>query len=336
MAATTSSAASPATSSPATVRFSTRDFPQRERLAIAHDLFGHRVVKADIAPLPDRPFDFEMVTRMLPGLHVSSMSTSGLHVQRMGALLADGDDNLSTVFCTAGTMIVSQRGRNITAGRGAAVSIANEEAGGITYPSLSRWRCVNLPRKALAPLVPEIDDVAMRPIPGDSEALRLLIDYFVALDASPLATPELQHLAANHVLDLVAVMLGATRDAADVAQGRGMRAARLAAIKAGIAKNLHGVGLSIDALAAQNGVSTRHVQLLFEDEGTTFTQFVLAERLARAHRILTDARFADRPISTIAFAAGFGDLSYFNRTFRRRFGATPSDVRAAASARDKT
>jgi AraC-like DNA-binding protein len=206
----------------------------------------------------------------------------------------------------------------------------------ITYPSLSRWRCVNLPRKALAPLVPEIDDVAMRPIPGDSEALRLLIDYFVALDTSPLATPELQHLAANHVLDLVAVMLGATRDAADVAQGRGMRAARLAAIKAGIAKNLHGVGLSIDALAAQNGVSTRHVQLLFEDEGTTFTQFVLAERLARAHRILTDARFADRPISTIAFAAGFGDLSYFNRTFRRRFGATPSDVRAAASARDKT
>jgi len=32
----------------------------------------------------------------------------------------------------------------------------------------------------------------------------------------------------------------------------------------------------------------------------------------------------------VAFDAGFGDLSYFNRVFRRRFGATPSDVRAAA------
>jgi AraC-like DNA-binding protein len=28
-------------------------------------------------------------------------------------------------------------------------------------------------------------------------------------------------------------------------------------------------------------------------------------------------------------AAGFGDLSHFHRSFRRRYGATPSDVRAA-------
>jgi AraC-like DNA-binding protein len=32
-------------------------------------------------------------------------------------------------------------------------------------------------------------------------------------------------------------------------------------------------------------------------------------------------------ISTIAFNCGFGDLSYFNRCFRHRFGATPSEVR---------
>ena len=34
-------------------------------------------------------------------------------------------------------------------------------------------------------------------------------------------------------------------------------------------------------------------------------------------------------ISTIAFEAGFGDLSYFNHAFRRRYGATPSDIRAS-------
>jgi AraC-like DNA-binding protein len=33
--------------------------------------------------------------------------------------------------------------------------------------------------------------------------------------------------------------------------------------------------------------------------------------------------------SAVALAAGFGDLSHFNRSFRRRYGATPSDVRAA-------
>jgi AraC-like DNA-binding protein len=57
---------------------------------------------------------------------------------------------------------------------------------------------------------------------------------------------------------------------------------------------------------------------------------VLTQRLARAYRRLSDARFAHRPVSAIAYEAGFGDLSYFNRTFRRTYGATPSDVRARA------
>jgi AraC-like DNA-binding protein len=60
----------------------------------------------------------------------------------------------------------------------------------------------------------------------------------------------------------------------------------------------------------------------------TFTEFVLGQRLARAHRMLSDPRLADQKISTVAFDAGFGDLSYFNRVFRRRFGATPSELRA--------
>ena len=82
------------------------------------------------------------------------------------------------------------------------------------------------------------------------------------------------------------------------------------------------------AVAARHRLAPRFVQRLFEAEGTTFTEYVLAERLARARRVLTDPRFAGRKISTIAFDAGFGDLSYFNRAFRRHYGATPSELRA--------
>ena len=53
-------------------------------------------------------------------------------------------------------------------------------------------------------------------------------------------------------------------------------------------------------------------------------------RLARAHRMLSDPRFVDRSVTSIAFDVGFGNLSYFNRVFRRSYGATPSDVRASA------
>jgi len=54
---------------------------------------------------------------------------------------------------------------------------------------------------------------------------------------------------------------------------------------------------------------------------------VLNRRLRRAHDMLGDPRFAAMPIGTIAYAVGFGDVSYFNRCFRRSFGCAPGDLR---------
>jgi AraC-like DNA-binding protein len=91
--------------------------------------------------------------------------------------------------------------------------------------------------------------------------------------------------------------------------------------------------LSVTKVAASQGVTPRYVQMLFEGEGTTFSAFVLGERLAFAHRILSDPRYSGRPIGTIALDAGFGDLSYFNRIFRRTYSGTPTDIRDHAMAK---
>ncbi len=74
--------------------------------------------------------------------------------------------------------------------------------------------------------------------------------------------------------------------------------------------------------------------MVFDGAGTTFSHFVLEQRLALAHRMLAASRYRGEPVSAICFASGFGDLSYFNRCFKRAFGATPSDVRAAACQED--
>ena len=70
---------------------------------------------------------------------------------------------------------------------------------------------------------------------------------------------------------------------------------------------------------------------LFESEGMTLSRFVRASRLALVHRSLVNPRLADRTIGALAYDASFGDLSTFNHEFRRHYGMTPSDLRAAAS-----
>jgi AraC-like DNA-binding protein len=66
------------------------------------------------------------------------------------------------------------------------------------------------------------------------------------------------------------------------------------------------------------------------EKARRFSEFVRGQRLARAHQLFNDPHRLRAQIGEIAFEVGFSDLSHFNRDFRRRYGVTPSDVRAAA------
>jgi AraC-like DNA-binding protein len=156
--------------------------------------------------------------------------------------------------------------------------------------------------------------------------------YCAQLMALPGALPAAAaSLAGAQIQELIAHLAG-NRDAIDIAEGSGLRAARLAAIKDDIARNLDRRDLSAAALAARHRMTPRHLQRLFDGEGTTFTEYLLAQRLARVHRLLQDPRRARDKISTLVFEAGFHDLSHFARAFRRRYGVTPSDLRAQCAA----
>lgn len=97
--------------------------------------------------------------------------------------------------------------------------------------------------------------------------------------------------------------------------------------KAFIESQLRDAGFDLASVAAKFGVTPRHVQKLFQREGTTFSRYVLERRLETARSLIL--QHTSRPISTIAYDIGFGDLSYFNRVFRRRFGTTPSAMRGS-------
>src|SRR5262249_54463684 len=96
-------------------------------------------------------------------------------------------------------------------------------------PKLSHWTSVTIPYAALAALVPNVNDAVMRIIPA-SHALSLLTGYVdLLMDSQDLATPELNRSAVSHAYDLAALVIGASRNAAIVAERRGVRAARSSA-----------------------------------------------------------------------------------------------------------
>jgi AraC-like DNA-binding protein len=193
-----------------------------------------------------------------------------------------------------------------------------------------RIRNITVRAAALKTLVPHPEDLAGHPVhPGP--ALRLLDGYLrslTSLEEPP--SPELAPIIGVHLVDLVAATLGSTAEAAELVAKRGVKAARLRAILAEIARRFGDPDFDLDNVAGTLGLSRRYVQRLLEETGKSFTEHLVERRLERSFAMLTDRRCLHLAIIDIAFAAGFGDVSHFNRVFRRRFGETPSGVRAAA------
>jgi AraC-like DNA-binding protein len=315
------------------LRFSATDWPEKDRLARLHDVYGGTLFQCDIEPIDGELTEFNASAQALPGLSILSLASSGLRICRSKAQV--DPEHLFLNINLAGTREVTQAGREVTLGEGEAMLVAGE-SGVAMKIAPGRRLTLKMPVNAIELLAPDFGDRLLRPIQRDTQALRLLVNYLGTLsNADFLAEPDVQRVVAAHVHDLAALALGATRDASEIARARGARAARFKTITADIAANLDG-DVSITAIAQRHHLKPRSIQMVFEAEGTTFTDFVLDQRLARARRMLSDPRLAGQKISTVAFDVGFGDLSYFNRVFRRRFGATPSELRAENSREAKS
>jgi AraC-like DNA-binding protein len=240
----------------------------------------------------------------------------------------DGNDDFILRINTSGHVTVSAAGRQVDHGCGAILTNA-AEASSLDRPTFGGSTVVRIPRAILSPLVIDIDEITMRPIPAEMSTLKLLVDYTHALltDDTLAHPPELRNLVANQITDLVALTLGATRDSAQVAERRGVPAARLHAAKRHVMENSSRRDFSVADVARHLGVSKRHIQRLFEGDGTTFSGFLLDHRAACAYRMLRQPQYWHWDIARIANHVGFSDSSYFGRSFRKIYRSTPGDIR---------
>ena len=311
------------------LRFSAKSAPEPERLMLFREFFERLGVRYDATPVDDL-IEIDLTLQGLPGIQLLSGKLQGARYRRMRES-GDPTEDVGLVVNAGGPHLISQRGREVVLGDGDATLVSLTEPLDTTHRPPGDMLVLRVPRPQLAPRLADAQDCVLRRIPYGTPALGLMTDYVnVAWQEQTLADGDLQRVLVPHLYDLMAVAIGATRDAMHMAQDRGLRAARLHAIKQDIATHLDQAGLSVSALAARYRCTPRFVQRLFETDGTTFTEYVLAQRLARAHRMLTDPRRDSEKISTVAYDCGFGDVSYFNRVFRRSYGAAPSDVRAQA------
>lgn len=294
------------------------------------DEFGRRIMAVDFVPLAPGPLRREITPALLPRMNLSCSTGTPMKFVSTGA-----NNELVLVMSLGSPLHVQMGKRAIDLGAGG-VSLGDASINGAFVAQLSPgdFKSLLIDRDTLLRVCPDAEASIGTALMRDPTLTALLQNYYVnvAQHAGGLDAVA-RDAVSRHMLDLVVLMLGAHRDEVEQARSRGLAAARMDSIKAQILDRLGDGALSVTQIARSQRVTPRYIQLLFEREGTSFSEFVLERRLAQVARLLQDPRQRDRRISELAYRCGFNDLSHFNHSFRRRYGMTPTDMRVEAGMR---
>jgi AraC-like DNA-binding protein len=305
--------------------------PERERFSAFREEFARRVLMMDVIDHSDGCPRIDVTFMPLGPTAVGTLAATPVEFIRDNQHVKNRSDGFVLQIIKTGPIHFTHVGEERAYDPGWAHFVDQERPLRGFAPCHARITNIAVRVSELKTLVAHPEDLAGHAVqPGP--ALHLLDGYVRSLASleEPLSS-ELAPVVGDHVLDLVAAALGPTGEAAEIVAKRGVKAGRLRMILAEIARGFSNPDLDLDKVTDTLGLSRRYVQQLLEETGKSFTEHLAERRLECAFAMLTNRRYLHLAIIDIAFAAGFGDVSHFNRLFRRRFGETPSGVRAAAT-----
>jgi AraC-like DNA-binding protein len=237
-----------------------------------------------------------------------------------------GADGVLMLRSMEGPLIVRQGGQQLAAENGDFVLLSSILPFELVLPEGGRIDCGRMSVDAFPVPRDSIGRFLLKPIPKAHPPLLLLITHGAYLLMRGTHGPGEAELVVSHFKQILPLVLEYLKESSHTETAGD----KLLMVKALIEERLSDTSLDLSDLARSLGVTTRHVQKLFQRQGTTFSRYVLERRLDMAHALIS-RHGPHRAISTVAYELGFGDLSYFNRTFRRRFGTTPSSMRGQGS-----
>jgi AraC-like DNA-binding protein len=185
-----------------------------------------------------------------------------------------------------------------------------------------------LARDGFQSIAPVLD--AARGMALSSPTARMLGDYIRLLERYvPTLDDDAASRLSNAVQAMLLVCLAPTADSRLAARDQ-IKLTLMERVRQAVRRNLRSPSLGPAKLCREAATSRSQLYRLLESEGGVI-HYIQRRRLSESFSILCDAR-NDLPIGRVAEMLCFSDASSFSRAFRREFGISPSDVRAATYA----
>ena len=297
------------------------------------DVARNAVVTVDVQQATDTPFrNFRHREVALKHLRLCDVSCDPVVIERLPHHIArDGVEDAILTYQMMGEVSVEQRNSAFTLRAGDLAVIAAGQPYRIAYRRPSRRLFLRIPGPEFRRRVATgADHVAVQHL-GNTPLGRIVSSLFSSISYEAEQIDEVEReVVAGSLLDLVATLVrhGDGLKPRDCRRAGGEHMDR---VLGHIEQHFSDPELSPRRIAWASGISTRYLHTLFHHSGTTVSRWIWEQRLQACHETLLDPQSADHRISEIAFSNGYSDAAHFSRSFRKRFGVSPSEVRANAA-----
>lgn len=325
------------------------DRPGRTIEPSRQDPFGGIVPYSAIIDLGPMPRRLAVASIHLPGIAISCGEVHGIAVRALSTSPDTGNASVLIMAHSAGLLCHAPGAEPERIAADHALITTADRRPLMTFDRPGRLTLIRVEMRRLRPFLGSLTLTTPLRFPPDTPGMGLLLGQAQSIVAQRTLGPELVVLAASQLIDMAVLVLGGgagvqpaaptAGDTHDPRKAHGtlkahktLKASRLAAIKAEMAASFGNATLSVTTIARKHKISTRYVHIVFREAGTTFSTYLLGLRLDFVVERLRNPESRDVRIAEIAFDAGFAELSAFNRAFRRRFGLSPSEMRAHCAA----
>jgi AraC-like DNA-binding protein len=309
--------------------FSTQGVPGPRKAQMWNTMLGELIDAVQVLPRDPLRFDGTLIRQRVGALTLFEVRCASVRVRHQRSL-AGRRPSFQLLMPVQSEFTLAHGDRpSATVGTGSFCLIDRTAPYEMTHGDGLRTIGVEFPRALLETCLPGAAQYAgavMTPDSGASRVLGGLLRILGCELSSDEATGTLPPIIASSLAGFVAA---AFADQQGVVPLRGSKA-RLPAYREYVDAHLGDGDFRPLDVARHFNVSERYVRMIFQSSGEPLSAFLLRRRLERAAELLRNEYYAGHTITDIALECGFNGASHFGQSFRRRFGMTPREYRAAA------
>jgi AraC family transcriptional activator of tynA and feaB len=317
----------PPQSAPQHFTLSTASVEKKARREWLQEVIGKEYTRVRVTPPTDAELFNEMTFYAWDTLRVSMVRSHAITIDRFKHdPYHHHQDNYLGVLLLSGQYKLEQNHREVFLEPGDMTIYDATKPHRIVCPKNFSKLILTIPRSVMRDRLAGVEHCTALRIPGDRGVGVIARDFIRGAISNSAAMTNQQFCAlSGQALDLFTLALGNVMPAhASLSRSRSLS---LQKARDFIQRNLANPLLDTEMIAMGTQLSARYLNELFNEVDTSLMRYVWQQRLEQCRKDILNTRPTSASISQVAMRWGFNDLSHFSRSFKKKFGQSPRELR---------